>query len=123
MKQTNKKNYSKSAIAFYILAGLTFLVFVYSMYNVQIYLSSAIDQGQISWAANWFDLIGYYTNTANGFVYLLYAAILAGMGYVISLIKQNKNTSQNGEEVFVEETSNDREETIIEEMNEEETKA
>lgn len=120
---TNKKRFSKSAIAFYIAAAITFIVFIYTIYNVQVYLNTLLDAGQITWAGNWADILNYYIT--NGFNYLVFTGVLVGVGYVISLLKKlNNPLTTETVEVFpktLEEVSNEQPvETITEVKVEEE---
>lgn len=100
-----KFKFSKSALAFYIMAVLTFGVCIYTFYNVTVYIQSLVDAGQLSWTTNLSDIINYYIN--NGFVYIIYTAIFVGIGYIVTLLK-NKNQQE------VVEVMNEVEEAIIE---------
>lgn len=92
-----KLSCSKISIFFYVIAILALIAFGLSYYNVTVYLMSLVEAGQISWTENFFDVLVYYIS--NGFTYFVYAVILFGVGYMISLLKsfQKSKTHEENE--------------------------
>lgn len=98
MKLKNKGNGNILSIVFYVVAGLMFLGFLLSFYNVTTYIIELLDAGQVSLSAQWLDIILYYIN--NTFVYLGLGTLIFGMGYM------NKEKKDSVQEVLEENTEN-----------------
>lgn len=81
--KTNQK--SKTAIIFYVLSALLFISFLLTAYNVTVYIQSLLSAGSVSLTSDWVDITLYYVNNCASF--LVFAALLFGMGYVIAYIK------------------------------------
>ena len=117
-----EKKISKMSIAFYIVAGLLFVSFLLSIYNVSTYIMQLLDSGQVTLTESWLEVILYYVN--NTAVFLGLSVLVFGCGYIIQLLKQKnvqKQESLEAEELIEkvnqdEEKSSEDEEAVKEEV-------
>lgn len=96
MKLKSKK-LSKMSILFYIIAAIMMIGFALTVYNVTIYIMGLFMAEQVTFAANWADIILYYVN--NTFVFLGMSVIIFGIGYGIQLLK-DMTVQETAEEVI-----------------------
>lgn len=98
MEKKCKKNKvtSKTAIMLNVVAGLLLVCFLLSFYNVTVYIKGLMSMGSITFSQSWLDIFMYYINSTS--VYLALAALLFGMGYVVSYAKK-QSLLNNGEAI------------------------
>lgn len=106
-----EKKISKMSIAFYIVAGLLFVSFLLTIYNVSTYIMQLLDSGQVTLTDSWLEVILYYVN--NTAVFLGLSVLVFGCGYIIQLLKQKNVQKQESLEV----------EELIEKVNQDEEKS
>ena len=105
-----EKKISKMSIAFYIVAGLLFVSFLLTIYNVSTYMQ-LLDSGQVTLTDSWLEVILYYVN--NTAVFLGLSVLVFGCGYIIQLLKQKNVQKQESLEA----------EELIEKVNQDEEKS
>lgn len=105
-----EKKISKMSIAFYIVAGLLFVSFLLTIYNVSTYIMQLLDSGQVTLTDSWLEVILYYVN--NTAVFLGLSVLVFGCGYIIQLLKQKNVQKQESLEA----------EELIEKVNQDEEK-
>lgn len=106
-----EKKISKMSIAFYIVAGLLFVSFLLTIYNVSTYIMQLLDSGQVTLTDSWVEVILYYVN--NTAVFLGLSVLVFGCGYIIQLLKQKNVQKQESLEA----------EELIEKVNQDEEKS
>ena len=106
-----EKKISKMSIAFYIVAGLLFVSFLFTIYNVSTYIMQLLDSGQVTLTDSWLEVILYYVN--NTAVFLGLSVLVFGCGYIIQLLKQKNVQKQESLEA----------EELIEKVNQDEEKS
>ena len=106
-----EKKISKMSIAFYIVAGLLFVSFLLTIYNVSTYIMQLLDSGQVTLTDSWLEVILYYVN--NTAVFLGLSVLVFGCGYIIQLLKQKNVQKQESLEA----------EELIEKVNQDEEKS
>ena len=106
-----EKKISKMSIAFYIVAGLLFVSFLLTIYNVSTYIMQLLDSGQVTLTDSWLEVILYYVN--NTAVFLGLSVLVFGCGYIIKLLKQKNVQKQESLEA----------EELIEKVNQDEEKS
>lgn len=106
-----EKKISKMSIAFYIVAGLLFVSFLLTIYNVSTYIMQLLDSGQVTLTDSWLEVILYYVN--NTAVFLGLSVLVFGCGYIIQLLKQKNIQKQESLEA----------EELIEKVNQDEEKS
>lgn len=73
------------SIVLYVLGAVMVIYALYSLIGAVQYVSSYVEQGYISYADSFGEILAYYVSTVGP--NLFYAVVLLVLGYVVSLLK------------------------------------
>ncbi len=106
MEKQNKR-FSKLTILFYVLAILTFIYSIFSIYKSYEYVNALVKAGQLTISSSIGDVIQYFVDNTSA--YIFYGFGFGAFGYLIYLMK-NKEIETNVPIAAEEFTSIDEEE-------------
>lgn len=89
MKRKIKFNISS---LFYGVAFLYTIGFVVSCYSVTTYVMSLLEEGSITFLADWVDIVLYYLNNTGLFLAIVF--ILVGIGHGLRMIANQSSLNQ-----------------------------
>ncbi|MFQ6860660.1 MAG: hypothetical protein ACLROI_03125 [Beduini sp.] len=110
MEKQNKR-FSKLTILFYVLAILTFIYSIFSIYKSYEYVNALVKAGQLTISSSIGDVIQYFVD--NSSAYIFYGFGFGAFGYLIYLLK-NKEAKTDKPAAAEEFTSIDEEEDLLE---------
>lgn len=110
MEKQNKR-FSKLTILFYVLAILTFIYSIFSIYKSYEYVNALVKAGQLTISSSIGDVIQYFVD--NSSAYIFYGFGFGAFGYLIYLLK-NKEVETDRPAATDEFTSIDEEEDLLE---------
>lgn len=88
MEKQNKR-FSKLTILFYVLAILTFIYSIFSIYKSYEYVSALVKAGQLTISSSIGDVIQYFVDNTSA--YIFYGFGFGAFGYLIYLLKNKTN--------------------------------
>jgi len=93
----NKKKTSILSIILYVVAGLLMILGIWATSESISYISLMINQGQLVFSGNEFDIISFIMSS--GAEYVIFALILFSLGWIIQKSKFATAGVSNGEEI------------------------